>query len=256
MSTSAINLSIVSVTLNDYIGLDATFQSLQNQVVKNFRWIIKESSISSYGRKYEYLSWVEYINSDDRSIYDAMNQSLVYVTGSHYIFLNSGDIFYDSHATDHINKAILLVDSPRTVLCFSTMVDFGSNLLVLSKALSSSCMYRKSPSYHQSTVYPVLPDLNLRYDLKYSICGDFYFNLLHAYHGVKFVPFPEIILSVFMKGGLSTQRPIQSFFEFFLILRKSNTVSLPILCFASIARLFSSLSHYCLFYILKITPKR
>ncbi|MDY6207018.1 MAG: glycosyltransferase family 2 protein [Prevotella sp.] len=105
---SAIKISIITVNLNNKIGLEETIKSVITQ--RNFRdceFIIVDggSSDGSIDVIQKYKSKISYwISEPDNGIYCGMNKGVKEAKGDLCIFLNSGDCFYCSNVIESILK--------------------------------------------------------------------------------------------------------------------------------------------------------
>lgn len=87
-------ISIITVNLNNYAGLEKTISSVFDQDYDNIEFIVidgasQDSSVDllkKYSEKFSY--WV---SETDKGIYHAMNKGLAKASGDYCLFLNSGD---------------------------------------------------------------------------------------------------------------------------------------------------------------------
>ena len=92
-------VTVVSVTFNDYKGLDNTVNSVVQQDYNNYQYIIIDGGstdgsinvIKSYNYNIDY--WV---SEDDINVYHAMNKAIGYADGEWILFMNSGDVFFNN----------------------------------------------------------------------------------------------------------------------------------------------------------------
>ncbi|MEI6752102.1 MAG: glycosyltransferase family 2 protein [Paludibacter sp.] len=114
--------SIITVNLNDRIGLENTIQSVINQTYQNFEFIIIDGAsidgsieiIKQYSDRITY--WV---SEKDKGIYNAMNKGIVKAFGEYCFFLNSRDVLHDDNvlqkiADAHITEDIVFGDIIKT----------------------------------------------------------------------------------------------------------------------------------------------
>ena len=102
-------ISIITINLNNKIGLRQTIASVAEQKFTDFEYIIIDGG-SSDGSKEIIESFKEYIDfwvsEPDKGIYDAMNKGLKRVMGDYVYFLNSGDYFLFPGVLNLIDKEI------------------------------------------------------------------------------------------------------------------------------------------------------
>ena len=103
-------LSIITVNLNNRIGLERTINSVVSQTFKDFEWIVIDGGstdgskelITQYANHFAY--WV---SEPDKGIYNAMNKGIKVAKGEYLLFLNSGDWIIDERvAQDFIETSI------------------------------------------------------------------------------------------------------------------------------------------------------
>lgn len=98
-------LSIITVNYNNLDGLKNTRQSIINQSFKDWEWIVIDGG-STLGDKAfieQHSSEMAYWCSEpDHGPYNAMNKGINKASGDYYIFMNSGDTFFDSDVLTHV----------------------------------------------------------------------------------------------------------------------------------------------------------
>ena len=105
--------TIITVTLNSEKTILKTIESIDNQVFKNFEYIIIDG-----GSNDETLNIIEknlkketlIISEKDRGIYDAMNKGIEHSNGEYIGFLNSDD-WFDNNTLEILNEFISLKKS-------------------------------------------------------------------------------------------------------------------------------------------------
>jgi glycosyltransferase involved in cell wall biosynthesis len=98
-------LSIITINLNNSIGLEKTISSVLNQSFKNFEYIIIDGA--SHDNSIEIIkkhscNIYYWVSEKDDGIYNAMNKGLKQASGEYCLFLNSGDHFYSDNALKEI----------------------------------------------------------------------------------------------------------------------------------------------------------
>lgn len=88
-------LSIITVVLNDKVGLEQTLNSLINEDKKDYEHIIIDGG--SVDGTVEFIKSIDeridlYISEPDKGIYDAMNKGVMLARGDVISFLNAGDL--------------------------------------------------------------------------------------------------------------------------------------------------------------------
>ncbi|MEY2702436.1 MAG: hypothetical protein RLY43_1069, partial [Bacteroidota bacterium] len=94
-------ISIVTINYNNLNGLINTVNSVFNQSNNNFQYVIIDGN-STDGSK-EFLQSlfhdnIKIISESDSGIYNAFNKGIQNSSGQYILFLNSGDVLYDSNS--------------------------------------------------------------------------------------------------------------------------------------------------------------
>lgn len=107
-------LSIITINLNNSVGLEKTIESVVSQIMSEFEYIIIDGGstdgstdiIKRYNSKLTY-----WISEPDKGIYNAMNKGIMKANGDYCLFLNSGDyltknLLYKLQKVDFIEDII------------------------------------------------------------------------------------------------------------------------------------------------------
>ena len=100
-------LTIITVNLNNYIGLSKTVESVIGQTFKDFEFIVIDGGsndgsievIKKFARNINY-----WISESDKGIYNAMNKGIQKAQGQYSLFLNSGDSLYNSGVLQAVSQ--------------------------------------------------------------------------------------------------------------------------------------------------------
>ena len=120
-------LSIITINLNNDTGLKKTIESVINQTLKNFEFIIIDggSTDRSVELIKEYAGQINYyVSEPDKGIYNAMNKGIRQTHGEYCFFLNSGDYFVKENVLEKVFNNI-----------FDEDVVFGNLLVCLNGKL-------------------------------------------------------------------------------------------------------------------------
>lgn len=104
-------LSIITINFNNKSGLKKTINSVLNQTVQDFEFIIIDGD-SNDGSK-DLLKEIifkrkEIVSEPDKGIFNAMNKGVKLAHGEYILFLNSGDILADKNVIYDIHNSNLL----------------------------------------------------------------------------------------------------------------------------------------------------
>lgn len=100
-------LSIITINLNDKVGLERTISSVRSQSFNDFEFIIVDGG-STDGSKdiLEMNADIihHFISEKDNGIYDAMNKGIKISQGEYLYFLNAGDVLTDYKVLESVFK--------------------------------------------------------------------------------------------------------------------------------------------------------
>lgn len=102
-------ISIITVNLNNIVGLEKTIASVLEQTYKNFELVIidgrsSDGSVSVIEKHKEQLSFS--LSEPDTGVYNAMNKGIKNASGEYLLFLNSGDYFINENILENVSKEI------------------------------------------------------------------------------------------------------------------------------------------------------
>ena len=100
-------LSVITINLNNRAGLQKTGKSVLSQTWKEFEWIIIDGGSVDGSRELieENASRISFWCSEpDAGIYGAMNKGAAKATGEYLLFLNSGDVFLDDTVLERVHS--------------------------------------------------------------------------------------------------------------------------------------------------------
>lgn len=102
-------ISVITVCYNSAATLADAIDSVLSQTYPDIEYIIIDGAskdntmdiVRSYGARI-----AKVVSEKDRGIYDAMNKGIAAATGDVICFLNSDDLYADSHALSHVAEAM------------------------------------------------------------------------------------------------------------------------------------------------------
>jgi len=243
---------LLTVCFNNLDGLKKTYTSIKNQSSQNYRWIVIDGN-SSDGS----ANWLkaldepclDFISEPDKGIYDAMNKAIKFLENmpdGYFIFMNSGDEFYNNNVLDAITSqnhenAIIYGDYNDIHNDGSTTIKQAKKPIHLSKGMLTS---------HQAIFFSVSEYKNLYHDLDYKLSGD-YDYIIRAFEIARLKQLStlklETIICNFYLDGISVLKRKQALKEDYRIRR--NTLKLNLLSSATLY-----LAHLTHFYLKKAMP--
>lgn len=101
-------LSIITINLNNKEGLQKTIDSVASQTWEDFEWILidggsKDGSKDLIEENQAHFSY--WCSEPDKGIYNAMNKGAEKATGDYLLFLNSGDALHGRSVLERVHSA-------------------------------------------------------------------------------------------------------------------------------------------------------
>ncbi|WP_298880779.1 glycosyltransferase family 2 protein [uncultured Polaribacter sp.] len=198
-------ISIITVNLNNSLGLEKTLNSISLQTYNSFELIVVDGdsiddSVSVIRNNSSLIS--KFLVEKDKGVYDAMNKGIELAKGDYLFFLNSGDTFYNSTVLENFIKL-----KPKEDLIYgNVLINYKSGVKKIKKMPSKLNVGEIliTTITHQAIFHKRELFLTKKYDLKYKIIADwvFYVNaILFSNSSYRHV---DLLISNFESGGLSS----------------------------------------------------
>lgn len=164
--------TVVTVNYNNRDGLVRTFESVDQQTIRNDIQFIVVDGNSTDG-SLDFLS-ANSKNIDiavygkDKGVYDAMNRGVDLADGQYTIFMNSGDIFATSETLEQL-KNFAQQNSHPDFIFGSALID-GKHLW---KPLPKEHLWKGMICSHQSSVFKTFKIKNIGYSLNNVVVSDY-----------------------------------------------------------------------------------
>jgi len=223
------HFSVITVVLNDLVGLKKTQRSVMEQKGADFEWIVHDGGsgekITSYLQSLG--SRVRWVSERDQGIYDAMNRAVSMCSGDYVVFMNAGDTFCDGATLAKVATALSASKQAADILFGGAMLSFpGSGKRAYrSPRLVENSLWHGVPANHQATFYRKSLLEVTPYDLQYPLCGDYYLSAMLIQNGANSLYLNEP-LAIFEVGGQSYKKLRQLFMEPYRIQR--DVLGMPI----------------------------
>ena len=193
-------ISVITVVLNDLLGLKRTVQSVLKQRCKDYEYVILDGGSTD--------GTIEYINNlqiegikrsePDAGIYNAMNKAVRLSKGDYCLFLNSGDTFYDDEVLAKATEAIGSSD-----LYVGNTVEIGNHKLIGWAPDFLTVNYlMKTSIYHQSTFIRRELLVKYPYNESHKIVSDWEFFFERWLQGCSYEKL-DFFVSNYYLGGYS-----------------------------------------------------
>lgn len=172
-------ISIITVNLNNYEGLERTIKSVEAQTYKDFEWIVVDGGSTDGSRELieEHASRItKWVSEPDSGIYNAMNKGTRMSAGDYLLFLNSGDslasndvlslvsgeMYKDHFHSDFYIGTENIVDRDGTILALrdatNTIHSFMSMYIGSIPHQATFISHRKLEQYPYNESYRIVSD--------------------------------------------------------------------------------------------------
>lgn len=213
------NLSIITINLNNKVGLKRTIDSVLSQTYSNYEWIVVDGGSTDGSKELieqysEHFSW--WVSETDTGIYNAMNKGIAHAHGEWLQFLNSGDWYYEKNTLEKVFSKkyandILFGDMILTDTKEYKQIKYP-NTLTLSYFLDHTIC-------HQATFYKKNIFIDNKYDESFKIVSDWAFQISLLLQGKTFEHINQYIV-FFDKNGIGSQSSSKVFQERALMFEK------------------------------------
>lgn len=218
------NITIVTVVLNDKKNIEKTIQSVLNQNIEIEYIVVDGGStdgtlevIEKYKNKIDVL-----ISEKDSGIYNAMNKAIDLANGKWLCFMNSGDVFYD---TNVLKNLFLNLDDCTDVVYGDWEINYANKTRIANADLNVENIWKNMIFSHQSSF--IRKDIlnEYRFNESNRITADYelFYNFYKANKQFKYVP---MIIASISAGGLSDVKRIESIVSRWNIIDKNFSVNI------------------------------
>lgn len=215
-------ISIVTVVLNDPVGLEKTIQSVINQEYQNKEYIIidggsREDTLKVIKKYEKYIDY--WISEKDQGIYDAMNKGIYLSKGEWISFMNAGDIFVDNYVLTNIFQNVDL--NGIDIIYGNTLVKDNITSYIEKSYENPSTILKKMIACHQSIFVQKKVYEKFKFDTTYKIAADYDFFLKCYLNDCKFKHI-DIYVSEYDLDGFSNNNRIKTSKEYLRIVFRNN----------------------------------
>jgi glycosyltransferase involved in cell wall biosynthesis len=202
------SLSIITINYNNLNGLVNTIESVLSQSNQEFEFIVIDGA--SVDGSFEYLSKIKqnftyWVSEKDNGIYHAMNKGILASNSDYLLFLNSGDVFYDTNVISEVSEIIASNDNIDIFYGNQIMVDFDNlkKQFIYPKQLTFSFFFNSSLPHQASFIKSNLFKRFGFYDENLKVVSDweFFFDLI-VFKNVAYLHIDRFI-AIFEHGGVN-----------------------------------------------------
>lgn len=213
MFTHQPKITVITVVYNDAKNLERTFESIRNQINRDFEYIVidgcsKDGTLDTIRKNEDLIS--HWISEPDEGIYDAMNKGIRLANGQYLNFMNAGDSFFEPTTIEDVCNA--LDQKPNTDILYGKVVKLSSEASQFyyekGEPLSNQSFFLSTPMCHQ-TMFIAKHLFNQsavgQYDLSFK-AGVFYEWLAKYYsfrRELSRIYYLNKRLAIYLDGGYS-----------------------------------------------------
>lgn len=198
--------SIITVNLNNKVGLRRTIESVVAQKCQDFEYIIIDggSTDGSVEVIKEYTGKIDYwVSEKDKGIYNAMNKGILVAHGEYLNFMNSGDTFHTLTILGDLLQYLtvdILLGKAYTIQS-GRLIAPHSNL-----TLYNLCIYGFN---HQATFYKADLFNNKKYDETLCLLSDWKFTMENIiFNQCSYCCIDQVVVDYDLSGLSSLNRDI------------------------------------------------
>lgn len=197
-------LSIITINLNNRLGLERTIRSVVCQTFHDFEFIVIDGSSSdgSLDVIKKFSSYITYWKSEpDNGIYNAMNKGVKVARGEYCLFLNSADTLYDSSVLQKV-----FADNPQESILYGHLL-MGNEVSIAEEKITLKNFLGHTIGHQSSFIKRTLL-LSNPYDESLRIVSDwkFFFQEI-VLHNVSCRRL-NLLIAKFDLNGISTTHQI------------------------------------------------
>ena len=207
-------ISVITVTFNSEKTLERAIQSVLSQDYLNIEYILvdggSQDSTPIILERYKDAFSV-CISEPDQGIYDAMNKGILVSTGEIIVFLNSDDVYANSHVLSEVAK---LFSTQNVDAVYADVEYFRPHFV--DDVVRTYRSIKFNPKTRRQGITPAHPTLFVKrkiyearglYDPSYKSAGDF--ELIARFfwsEGISYYYHPKVLVRMQI-GGASATKP-------------------------------------------------
>lgn len=219
-------LSIVTVCRNVLPDLQRTAMSVKEQTFTDYEYILIDGASTDgtvgWLQAQDGVSW---ISEPDRGIYDAMNKGVRMAKGEWVIFLNAGDLFYDS---DVLAKAVPFLQDGYGLVYGDISKEHNGREFV--KCAEEPHNAHRMFCCHQALFTRAELLLATPFDIRHTFSADFKFVKQMYLRGIAMRHIP-VVVARFDTHGVSSRQRTDGLEDNIRVIQELDTSLLQRQCF-------------------------
>ena len=225
--------TIITITLNNFSGLQKTWKSIETQDFEDYEWLVidggsKDETVDFLREKRSAtrtaLNPFKFISKPDDGIYDAMNLGINEANGRYLLFLNAGDAL----ASADILSAIHPYTEKKPQFIYGDAIEppASEGEPIYKAARRYKDLIWGMITHHQAMLYDrhLIRDHKIHYSMLYKIAADYDFTVRFLQRSKRILYIPKPIC-IFEPGGISQQNAVLGRHEQYLIRENLEMVS-------------------------------
>jgi len=201
--------SIIIVCLNSGQRLYDTIDSILEQTYPNYEVIIKDGgskdgSVKALAERYTDARLHVYTKKDS-GIYDAMNQAVALAKGTYFLFLNTGDSFYQANVLEKITTEIkrLQKEGHQADIVYGNLYHKAQETVIYaSPEINDFTCYRNVPCHQTCFYHRTMFDMRA-YRPEYTVRADYEHFLWCFYERKAEILYVPVVVASYEGGGYS-----------------------------------------------------
>jgi glycosyltransferase involved in cell wall biosynthesis len=208
---TAIRFSIITICKNAEDAIGRTMNSVLSQSYQPIQYIVIDGASSDKTceivRRYENRISC-FVSEKDHGVYEAMNKGIGFAEGDLLLFLNAGDVLFNTEVLSHVNA--VAKDSR-----FKDVDVFHGKLVMYYEKTGDGYLWESGPygrfaAYRGSLPHPATFytknafEKNGVFDQSYKISGDYEWVVRGVMKNQLKFQYMELVSAVFYQGGLSS----------------------------------------------------
>ena len=199
-------VSIITINYNNLEGLKKTRESILAQTYKEWEWIVIDGGSTNGDREFieahqeEIAYWC---SEKDKGVYNAQNKGIAVAKGDYFIFMNSGDTFYNADVL-----ASVFVEPKVDDVIYGDWIqvfDNGETRMMSAPKVFSFYFICTDNICHQAMFLKGTLMKQSPYDESFKLYGDWAKWIEWTLKGYSFKYVPVIICS-YQMGGMSVNQ--------------------------------------------------
>lgn len=200
-------LSIITINLNNKVGLQKTIDSIVSQTFTDYEWIVIDGGSTDGSKELieQYADHIAYwVSEPDKGVYNAMNKGIFVAKGEFINFMNSGDCFASATVLSELFGSPHDADVLYGYMMRHSIDGKYNNPLMMKANLSWTDFVKDGLPHQSSFIKKKLFEKYGMYDETLKAVSDWKFFVKAIVYNESTYEFIPIKVSVYACNGIST----------------------------------------------------